>query len=99
MGLWDKPGTGAQLKELYDGKPFRLLGIETRDVETVYGSGTALDLSTDNGEGTDEETYTGFSAGILAMARTSTEEDFPVWVRIVTKPLGAGKSTTVLEAV
>lgn len=99
MGLWDKPGSGTSLKELYGGRPFRLLGIEVREVETMYGPGNALDLTTDQGEGTESELYSGFSAGILAMARSAQDEDFPVWVRIVNKPLGAGKSTTVLEAV
>lgn len=95
MGLWDKPGAtqDGTLKELI-GLPIHIQRIETRDVDTMYGPGTALDVYILVGDA--EKMYSGFSAGILAQVKQATEGDFPCWARIENKPLRGNKSTLVL---
>lgn len=99
MGLFDKPGDLAdgKLKEIV-GLPVFITKIETRDVNTMYGPGTALDvyIQTDK-DGETGRMYSGFAAGILRQVRDSDEGDFPVWAVIREKPLADGKSTLILE--
>lgn len=94
MGLFDKPKVqDGTLKELI-GIPINILGIETRDVDTMYGPGTALDVRIKVGDG--EKLYSGFAAGILRQARDAEEGDYPCWATIQEKPLRGGKSTLIL---
>ena len=104
MGLWDKPDFGRNLKELYDGRPFRIISSAIREnVDTMYGKNDAIDLTVDSiaGEHLDgPQVFSGFSAGILQMVRQADQKkDYPVWVRITSKPIGDGKSTMVLTPV
>lgn len=103
MGLFDKPSDGFRnLKELFDGRPFRILSAGTREVETVYGPGTAVVFMIDRvGHETFDppQEFSGFSAGILQMVRQSDPADFPTWARIADKQLSQGRSTRVLTPV
>ena len=95
MGLFDKPQDSAdgKIRELV-GLPVFVQRIEARDVSTMYGLGTALDIYIlVDGK---EKMYSGFAAGILRQVRDAGEGDFPVWARIEDKPLGDGKSTLIL---
>jgi hypothetical protein len=95
MGLFDKPEEG------YDGKirelvelPIFVQGFELRDVDTMYGPGTAIDLTIlVNGE---RKVYSGFGAGILRQLKDSDPSEFPLWCKIQEKELRGNKSTLVL---
>jgi hypothetical protein len=97
MGLFDKPTGNAdgKIREL-ENLPIYLLRVETRDVDTMYGPGTALDLYIKTDENGTEKIYSGFAAGILRQVRDAEEGDFPVWCRIEEKELRGGKSTLIL---
>jgi hypothetical protein len=95
MGLFDKPDANweGKISELI-GLPIFIQKIEMRDVHTMYGPGTALDITIlVDGE---EKVYSGFAAGIKRQVQDADASEFPVWARIENKPLGDGKSTLIL---
>jgi len=94
LGIFDKPQMrDGDLRDLV-GTPLHIVGIGTREVTTIYGKNTAVDLHVEiNGE---TKLYSGFSAGIQRQAKQATEDEFPLWAMIVDLPLGNGKSTTEL---
>lgn len=98
MGIFDKPQNGAdgKIKELLN-LPIYLLRVETREVDTMYGPRTALDMYIQTDENGTEKMFSGFAAGILRMVRDAEPGDFPVWCKVVEKELRGGKSTLILE--
>lgn len=97
MGIFDKPHVNAdgKIQELV-GLPIYLLRVETRDVDTMYGPGIALDMIIQTDKDGEEKCFSGFSAGILRQVRDAEEGDFPVWCRVEKKELRGGKSTLIL---
>ena len=95
MGLFSSPAEGqdGKLRELV-GVPICIDHFELRDVNTMYGPGTAIDLYVKVGDSM--KMYSGFSAGILRQLKDSKPEEFPVWAKIEDKPFRGGKSTMIL---
>lgn len=80
LGIWDKPVTfDGEIKDLV-GYTFMVVAASLREVDTVWGTKPAVDLTVD----IDGETfcYSGFSAGIVAQVKNSVPEDFPLVARI-----------------
>lgn len=79
------------------GRAFKLLGVRVRKVSTKFGENLSIDVAASYpGEGV--AFYSGFSAGVAAMAKNAVSRDFPVWVRIEEKAVSRG-TTTILTPV
>ena len=94
MGIFDKPQVrDGDLRDLMNA-PFRLVGAGTREVQTIYGKNTAIDLHVDiDGE---VKIYSGFAAGIKRQVDQAVPGDFPTDAIIRELPLGEGKTTLEL---
>jgi hypothetical protein len=91
--LWEKPSVrDADLKELH-GTTFKLIGGRLRNVTTIYGEKSAVDLVVEiEGE---KFTYSGFSAGIAAQLRSAQDRDFPTFATIESIAVPNGTTTTL----
>jgi len=94
MGLFDKPDYH-KISEIEDGRPFFLIQIVIKNVDTQYGMKEAFDLRIARDDsGVDAEWYGGFAAGILRQIRQMGDDDLPTWAKFATTESKGGRSGT-----
>lgn len=97
MGLFDKPEYH-KISEIEDGRPFYLVQVVTKKVDTQYGQKDAFDLRIASDEfSNDVEWYGGFAAGILRQIQQMETDDVPTWAKFdTTEAKGARSGTRIL---
>ena len=94
MGLFDKPEYH-KISEIPDGKPFYLIQINLKNVDTQYGVKQAFDLRISSDDtGSDAEWFGGFAAGILRQLQQIEEDELPTWAKFDTTEAKGGRSGT-----
>lgn len=95
-GMWapyEPPVIGEPLDQLDKVGPFVLLAAKVREgVRTEYGPRDAVDLDVATTDAGVIRTFSGFSAGVVGMAKRVTPGDLPAVCRVIETTAGRGKT-------